>query len=462
MSTHNIEHNIMMPGKIGGNHFSKFNIEPQNVQNTLKKFMLVDGFDITIDLNKSQGSYIYDSKHERKLLDFFTFVASNPLGMNHPKLNNDEFIKEIGKVAVNKPSLSDIYTEVQAEFVETFFRIAVPEYFKYSFFIEGGAMAVENALKAAFDWKVRKNFQKGYKEEKGHQVIHFRESFHGRSGYTMSLTNTDPTKVQLYPKFNWPRIDNPKMVFPLNEENLKNVINAEQRAITQIKNAITDNKDDIASIILEPIQGEGGDNHFRKEFFVSLREICDENDIMLILDEVQTGIALTGKWWAHQHYVQPDLISFGKKTQVCGTLSTGRIDEIEDNVFHKASRINSTWGGNMVDMKRFTKILQIIEEENLVKNCEIMGKHLQDKLSELAEQYPGKVSNTRGLGLFCAFDCADAEMRNEVVASALKNNLLILGCGEKSIRFRPPVNITKEELDKGIGILGDIFAGIRA
>ncbi len=235
MSTQTVKQNIVIENIVNGNHSSQMNVLPQDVQSTLKKYMLVDGFDITIDLKKSRGAYIYDSKHDRKLLDFFTFVASNPLGMNHPKLNNDEFIYEIGRVAVNKPSLADIYTEIQAEFVETFFRIAVPSYFKYSFFIEGGALAVENALKAAFDWKVRKNFAKGYKEEKGHQVIHFRQAFHGRSGYTMSLTNTDPAKILYYPKFKWPRVHNPKVTFPLNEENLKAVELSEKESIRSDK-----------------------------------------------------------------------------------------------------------------------------------------------------------------------------------------------------------------------------------
>jgi L-lysine 6-transaminase len=435
-------------------------ITPDNVQSELKKHMLVDGFDITLDLNKSTGTYIYDSKHNKRLLDFFTFVASNPLGMNHPKLNNEEFIHEIGKVALNKPSLSDIYTEVQAEFVDTFYRTAVPSYFKYIFLIEGGALAVENCLKAAFDWKVKKNFQKGYKEEKGHQVIHFREAFHGRSGYTMSLTNSDPNKVQYFPKFKWPRVLNPKITFPLNEENLNKVIEAENTAISQIKQAISDNKDDIAALIIEPVQGEGGDNHFRKEFFRQLRNLCDENEIMLIFDEVQTGIALTGKWWAHQHDkigVVPDMISFGKKTQVCGVLCTERIDEIEDNVFRKASRINSTWGGNQVDMKRFTKILQVIEEEDLVKNCELMGDYLQSKINELVGKYPGKLSGARGLGLFCAFDCSDSEMRNSITKKALESGLLILGCGEMSIRFRPPVIVKNEQIDEAMEILDKVI-----
>lgn len=431
-------------------------IKPEEVQNVLKKYMLVDGFDITIDLDRSTTSHIVDSRTNNKLLDFFTFIASNPLGLNHPKLNNEDFINQIGKVAIAKPSLSDVYPVELAEFVDTFFRVAVPDYFKYAFFIEGGALAVENTLKTAFDWKVRKNFKKGYKEEKGTQIIHFQQAFHGRSGYTLSLTNTDPNKIMYFPKFKWPRVLNPKITFPLNEENIAKTIEAENTSIEQIKQAIFDNKDDIAAIILEPIQGEGGDNHFRKEFFLKLREICDESEMLMILDEVQTGIAMTGKMWAHQHYVQPDLISFGKKTQVCGILSTGRVDDIEDNVFHKSSRINSTWGGNIVDMFRFKRILEIIEEDNLVENCAVVGKHLLDKITELSNKYPEKLSAPRGKGLFCAFDCKDGAMRDKIHKEGMKNGMLVLGCGEKTVRFRPPITVKKENIDEGMEILDKI------
>jgi L-lysine 6-transaminase len=151
-------------------------------------------------------------------------------------------------------------------------------------------------------------------------VIHFRQAFHGRLGYTLSLTNTDPIKHKYFPKFKWPRIHNPAIKFPLNEENLKKVQEEEQLALNQIKDAIKEYGHNIAALIIEPIQAEGGDNHFRKEFLVALREICDENEIMYIMDEVQTGIGLTGKMWAHEHFVKPDIIAFGKKSQVCGIL----------------------------------------------------------------------------------------------------------------------------------------------
>jgi L-lysine 6-transaminase len=431
----------------------KNQIAPDNILPTLRKYMLVDGLDLVIDLDKSQGVYLYDSRKKQNYLDLFSFVASNPIGMNHPKMLEEDFLKHIGHVALNKPSNSDIYNVEMAKFVETFFNIAVPEYFKYSFFIEGGALAVENAIKTAFDWKVKKNFKKGYKTEKGHQVIHFKYAFHGRSGYTMSLTNTDPVKVALYPKFDWPRITAPVVKFPLNENNLDEVIKLESKAIEEIEKAITSNKDDIACLIIEPIQGEGGDNHFRKEFFERLRTICDENEILFIIDEIQTGVGMTGKWWAHQHFVQPDIISFGKKTQVCGILSSDRVDEIEDNVFHQPSRLNSTWGGNLVDMVRFQKYLEIIDEENLVENARTAGDYLLSRLVELQDKYPKFVSNARGKGLFCAFDLPTPEKRSELREMMFSKNVVILGSGEKSIRFRPCLNITNAQIDEGIGVV---------
>ena len=425
-------------------------VAPNAVFDTLRKYMIVDGLDVVMDLDKSQGAYIYDSRSNKPYLDMFSFVASNPLGMNHPKLNNPDFINYIGKIALNKPSNSDIYCSEMAEFVQAFFNIAVPSYFKYSFFIEGGGLAVENALKTAFDWKVKKNFKKGYKEEKGHQVIHFQQAFHGRTGYTMSLTNTDPTKTALYPKFNWPRISNPKITFPLNENNLDAVIKAEEHSIAEIKKAIADNKDDIACMILEPIQGEGGDNHFRKEFFEQLRTICDENEMLLNFDEVQTGVGMTGKWWAHQHYVQPDIISFGKKSQVCGILVGERVDEIDDNVFHTPSRINSTWGGNIVDMMRFKKYLEIIQEENLVDNAAVVGDYLLGRLTDMQQKYPALLSNARGKGLYSAIDLPNGEIRAKAIAKMFERNVIILGCGKQSMRFRPALNIKEIHIDEAL------------
>ncbi|MDZ7719747.1 MAG: L-lysine 6-transaminase [Balneolaceae bacterium] len=428
-------------------------IDPKNVRSVLQEHILADGFDMVLDLHKSKGAYLHDSVTGTEYLDFFTFFASNPLGMNHDRLAGDpDFVRKLGQVAVNKPSNSDIYTEEMANFVDTFSRIGIPDTMPYAFFVSGGALAVENALKVAFDWKVQKNFKKGYTKEKGHKVLHLEKAFHGRSGYTMSLTNTNPDKVKYFPKFNWPRIPSPSLEYPLNETRQAIVQEKEEIALSKARRYFETDPDEIACIILEPIQGEGGDNHFRKEFHQGLRDLADEFEALLIYDEVQTGVGLTGKFWAHEYYVQPDILAFGKKAQVCGILATNRVDDIDTNVFHVSSRINSTWGGNLVDMVRFERILKVIEEDNLVENALTTGNYLHQQLNDLAKEYE-VLNNPRGKGLFCAIDLPDTEARDSLKKECLNNHLMILGCGTKTIRFRPPLTIQKEQIDECMHIL---------
>jgi L-lysine 6-transaminase len=430
---------------------TEINVHPAEVLDTIRKFMLVDGFPIVVDLEGSHGNRLKDKSDGREYLDFFQFFASMPLGFNHPKMFDDEFKEKLFKAAVNKPSNSDFYAQQMANFVEAMGRYAIPDKLTNLFLIEGGALAVENALKTAFDYKVRKNLAKGHKGEVGTKVIHFREAFHGRSGYTMSITNTDPVKVMYFPKFEWPRITSPKITFPL-EDNLDAVVALEEKAKQEIKDAIKEHGDDIAALILEPIQGEGGDNHFRPEFMQFLREVTLENDIIFILDEVQTGVGLTGKFWAYQHYgITPDIISFGKKMQVCGILSSDRVNEV-DSVFKVSSRINSTWGGNLTDMVRATRYLQIIEEDNLVENARVVGEYLLGRLGELGVKFEGFVTNARGKGLMCAFDLPDGDKRGDFLAKAKEFGMLAIGCGDRTVRFRPPLNLTREVVDEAIDV----------
>ena len=430
----------------------EIHVEPKAVLDTIGRHMLVDGFPIVVDLEKSQGVRLCDKADGRTYIDFFQFFASLPIGINHPKILDPAFREHIGHVALNKPSNSDFYSQQMAEFVEAMDRYAIPETLPHMFLIEGGAMAIENALKAAFDWKVQKNFQRGATKETGTQVIHFKEAFHGRSGYTMSLTNTDPVKTKWYPKFNWPRITNPKVTFPL-EQNLDAVIEAEETAKREIKEAIRTHGNDIAALIIESIQGEGGDNHFRPEFFRFLREITAENEIIFISDEVQSGVGYTGKFWAVEHNgILPDMIVFGKKLQVCGMLALRVIDDV-DNVFKVPSRINSTWGGNLTDMVRATKYLQIMDEDNLIENAATVGEYLQSKIHALRDKYAGKVTNSRGKGLMCAFDLPSPEVRSKFLSKVKENGVLIVGCGVRSVRFRPPLNLTRADVDEGLAII---------
>ena len=431
-------------------------VGPKDVLDALSRHMLVDGYHIVMDLKRSRGNMLYDALHDAEVLDLFSQFATCPVGYNHPKMTTPEFLEELGWVAVGKPANSDIYTSEMAAFVETFTRLAIPpSHGKHLFFVEGGALANENQMKAAFDWKVRKNFRRGHTGEVGTKVLHFQQAFHGRSGYTLSLTNTDAKKTMYFPKFDWPRVVNPKLTFPITPAGLEETIRMEGVASEQIKSALAANRDDIAALIIEPIQGEGGDNHFRPEFLQTLRSLCDENEMLFLIDEVQTGFGLTGRMWGFEAMdVVPDMFSFGKKTQVCGFASNDRVLDEPENVFTVSSRINSTWGGNLVDMVRCRKYLEIIEEDGLIENARVVGDLLVGKLQELAAEFPGQMTAVRGRGLFIAFDLPDGETRRRVLTTWLqKHNVMALASGDRAIRLRPPLTLTAEEAALGVSRL---------
>src|SRR6266404_3673116 len=406
---------IVQPGKSASAKASSIRahetIEPQEVISELEKHILVDGFKLVFDLARSRGSRFYDAASGRELIDLYSFYASQPVGFNHPYFDRPEVKADLLAAARIKVANADVYTTQYATFVNTFARVMGVPLLDRFFFIEGGALAVENALKAAMDWKVRKNLAAG-RGERGTEIIHFERAFHGRTGYTISLTNTDPRKTDYFAKFPWPRIASPALDFSLPpEDRTLAVIQKENLAEQQVREVIARKGPDIAAIIIEPIQGEGGDNHFRGEFLQTLRRICDQSDILLIFDEVQCGMGITGKNWCCEHFgVQPDLLAFGKKSQVCGVMAGPRLDEVKDNCFRLPSRINSTWGGNFADFVRATHYLRIIEQEALVQNAKCQGNHLLSELESLAVHYP-IVSAVRGRGLLLAFDLPTPTMR---------------------------------------------------
>jgi L-lysine 6-transaminase len=421
-------------------------VTPDRVRAVLARSILTDGFDFVLDLDRSRGSYLVDARTGARFLDMFTFFASSALGMNHPALAGDEdFRSELARVAVNKPSNSDIYSVPLARFVDTFRRVLGDPDLPHLFFVDGGALAVENALKVAFDWKSRHNESRGIDPALGTKVLHLRGAFHGRSGYTMSLTNTDPVKVARFPKFDWPRIDAPCLRPGADMAAL------EADSLRAARTAFEANPHDIACFIAEPIQGEGGDRHMRPQFFAAMRELCDEFDALLIFDEVQTGCGITGTAWAYQQLgVDPDVVAFGKKTQVCGVMAGRRVDDVADNVFTVSSRINSTWGGNLVDMVRSRRILEIIESEDLFRNAAMTGDYLLGQLSALAEDFPDTVLDPRGCGLMCAFSLPTAAERDTLVRRLWDRRVIMLPSGTDSVRFRPALSVTRNEIDECI------------
>lgn len=432
-------------------------LSPDRVRAALAAGMQLDGFDLVLDLDRSSGSYLVDARDGRRYLDMFAFFASSALGMNHPALADDAaFRAELAQAAVNKPSNSDVYSVPLARFVQTFTRVLGDPALPHLFFIDGGALAVENALKVAFDWKSRHNEVRGIDPSRGTRVLHLRGAFHGRSGYTMSLTNTDPNKVARFPTFDWPRIDAPYLRPGADMDA------AEAASLRQARAAFEAYPHDIACFIAEPIQGEGGDRHFRPQFFAAMRALCDAHDALLIFDEVQTGCGLTGTAWAYQQLgVAPDVVAFGKKTQVCGIMAGRRVDEVTDNVFTVSSRLNSTWGGNLADMVRARRILEVIESEALLERAAAQGRYLRSRLDELARGVPGLVRDVRGCGLMCAFSLPSAAERDELLRRLWRRRVILLPCGENSVRFRPALTVSRTEIDAAVTAVRDALSGYR-
>ena len=431
-------------------------VTPDRVHDVLRASVLTDGMDLVLDLEASRGSVLVDARNGNRYLDMFTFFASSALGMNHPALADDPaFCAELARAAVNKPSNSDVYTVPMARFVQTFARVLGDPALPHLFFVDGGALAVENALKVAFDWKSRHNEANGRDPELGTRVLHLRGAFHGRSGYTLSLTNTDPNKVARFPKFDWPRIDAPYA------RPGADIAELEAESLRQARAAFTAHPHDIACFIAEPVQGEGGDRHMRPEFFAAMRELCDEFDALLIFDEVQTGCGITGSAWAYQQLgVSPDVVAFGKKTQVCGVMAGRRVDDIADNVFAVSSRINSTWGGNLTDMVRSRRILEVIEAENLIAHAADAGRHLLGRLHWLATEFPDMVLDPRGRGLMCAFSLPTAALRDELVRRLWDRGVIMLASGQDSVRFRPPLTVSLSELDAAVEAVREVLSGL--
>jgi L-lysine 6-transaminase len=457
-------------------------ITPGRVREVLARSILTDGYDFVLDLDRSVGSYLVDATTGERYLDMFTFFASSALGMNHPALADDAtFHAELLQAALNKPSNSDIYSVPMARFVDTFRRVLGDPDLPHLFFVDGGALAVENALKVAFDWKSRHNEARGIDPALGGKVLHLRGAFHGRSGYTLSLTNTDPNKVARFPKFDWPRIDAPYLRPDADMDEL------EAESLRQARAAFESAPHDIACFLAEPIQGEGGDRHFRPQFFAAMRDLCDEFDALLIFDEVQTGCGITGTAWAYQQLgVVPDVVAFGKKTQVCGVMAGGRareerirpgareerirpgareerirpgareermktrVDEVADNVFAVSSRINSTWGGNLADMVRSRRILEVIETDGLLGRAASTGRYLLGRLHELAHDFPDLVLDPRGRGLMCAFSLPTPAERDALIGRLWDRHVIMLPSGSHSVRFRPALTVSHSEIDAAV------------
>jgi 4-aminobutyrate aminotransferase/(S)-3-amino-2-methylpropionate transaminase len=264
-------------------------------------------------------------------------------------------------------------------------------------------------------------------------IMSFKGAFHGRLFGSLSLTHSKAVHKVDIPAFEWPAAPFPLLKYPLNNYEKENRAE-EDRCLTEVARILDKNPIPVAALVVEPIQGEGGDNHASPYFFQQLREITKKRAVAFIVDEVQTGAGATGKFWAHEHWnlsSPPDMVTFAKKMQASG---------FYHNIEYRPSapyRNFNTWMGDPVRALQLDTTLKEIKSKKLIENTAITGQYLNEGLLDIQSKYPEHVSRVRGAGTYTAFDLATIPQRDALVSSLRSKGVNSGGCGEKSLRLRP-------------------------
>jgi 4-aminobutyrate aminotransferase len=385
----------------------------ERIINTLKKLNV--GYAHTypfVHSGKGSGCYFYDIDGN-KFLDFGSQIATNPLGYNDPELK--EVVKKHIAFHPIKYAGQDFALKQHAELLEELMSIT-PKHLNSAMLVNSGAEAVENCLKLALR-----------KQQNAKFGVAFLGAFHGRTLGALSCTSSNPIYKKNYLFIHMKHL-------PFNEA-----------ALDYLDMIIDDAKDpsEIGFVIVEPIQGEGGYNVASQKLMKGLREITKESGIPFIVDEVQSGMGRTGKWWAYEHYdVTPDVMSAAKALQV-GAAVVNKSWEPEEG------SISSTWGGgHVLDMALGIKTIEIIKRDKLINHNRIVGEYMLKQLHEIEG-----IMNVRGKGLMVAFDMPNKNMRNNLVVECLRHGLVVIGCGDKGIRLIPPYIVEKDDIDKALAII---------
>jgi len=389
-----------------------------------KKFCVETTFAYPLVIKSGNGCFLEDIDGN-VYLDFNANVCTHNVGYAHPEIL--EILKKYSNVGAYKMAGQDFYNEEEVKLAERLVKIT-PRNLTRVLFLNSGAEAVENAIKFA------------YRKKGPLPGVACTGAFHGRTLGALSFT--DSKAVQ---KRNFPEVNNELIKFCTDDKDSD---------INQLEEIIK-REAEPAFVIVECIQGEGGYRVASKKFIKTLRKVTKKYNIPLIIDEIQSGMGRTGKWWSFEHYrVKPDMMTVGKSLQVGAVISSRKYDPEEPGA------VSSTWGGgHRIDLAVGLKTIEIIEKEKLMKNARRMGKYFIKWLKEMKEKYPEKILDVRGIGLMIGVEIASERLRNRIVQQAFKEGLLLLGCGFRSIRIAPPLIISKDEAEHGLFILERIVKG---
>jgi 4-aminobutyrate aminotransferase/(S)-3-amino-2-methylpropionate transaminase len=414
------------------------------------------------DAKKSLGNYLVDVDGN-VLLDLYGHIASLPIGYNHPDLLAAWKAGRFDWCAGFRPALG---IAPSAEWVDLVTRVMTrlaPKGLSRLVTVTTGSEAIENAVKTAFIHLARRRragrapeaaelaaaMKNAQADVNGFKMLSFEGGFHGRSMGALSLTRSKPIHKLDVPAFDWPTAPFPANRFPLADHAALNNA-AEARSLEAVKQVFVQYPDRVAAVIVEPIQGEGGDCHASNDFFQKLRRLAREHGVLFIADEVQTGGGATGTFWAHEAWGlddPPDLVTFAKKMQVAGFY-------LKDELFPaEPLRIFNTFLGDPLRMAQLEVIAEISDRDRLVENAKVTGAYLVRSLERLQARYPAVLSNARGRGTFAAVDARDAATQAKLLEHLRRAGVESGGSGTHSIRFRPANILLPRHVDEGLGVL---------
>jgi len=419
--------------------------DSQRMLEELSQYVIAEPYPFVVDLEHSQGLWLATVDGDR-IMDWCGLYGSKLIGYNHPRLYEPEYARQLVIAANTKMANPDFLTPQCLAYYRLLHRLA-PICMRGNvevYAVNSGAEAVENMMKYLINLHHKKQRAKGH-PALNHRFIYFDQAFHGRTVYALNITKlaNDPIATRDFQGIIQGNLQVPFPEYDARRTEAQNEAVVDE-ALATIEVLMRDHGDEIAGVILEPLQGAGGHRLALKRFYQGLSELCQRYDIGWGLDEVQTSGGQTGAVFTIDLFdvpYPPHAVASAKKF---GNGVVYMLKAMED-----IGVLDSTWGGTLSDMVRFVQEWSIVEDEGLLDQVPGKSAHLTSGLEALVERHPALISNVRGLGLYQGFTVNDRANKSRLIDLALDGeDMLLLGAGTDSIRFRPPLDVTEAEIDE--------------